>query len=177
MKINEREGLVMSKVSGSLENRKFNEVLGHNKGLGFSRDILGSLYDIYIERKGVLSDEVQGECRVYGDKSITITADSLKEDLRSGELTDIVKETLLHELCHAFLHESGLVDESDDERLVHWLSINIPKIMTVYESITQSIGNSNDTATSEDVAKEKHFSGYDPKDYLEFPRDFREREE
>jgi hypothetical protein len=39
-------------------------------------------------------------------------------------------KVLRHEITHAFLHESGMQDYCDDEVLVDWLGIMIPKIVS-----------------------------------------------
>ena len=55
------------------------------------------------------------------------------------------KQNLRHELIHAFLYESGLAYNSNgatnwamNEEMVDWIAIQMPKIMDVYESVSNS---------------------------------------
>ena len=38
------------------------------------------------------------------------------------------EEALRHELVHAFLFESGMTDWCDDEKLVEWIAMQLPKM-------------------------------------------------
>ena len=56
------------------------------------------------------------------------------------------KHVLRHELIHAFLFESGLDQNSNlceswaiNEEMVDWMAIQMPKIMNIYDSITNEV--------------------------------------
>ena len=62
----------------------------------------------------------------------------------NDEQKDIsAKETLRHEIVHAFLNESGLRSDSfqyklawaKNEEMVDWIAIQFPKILKVYEQL------------------------------------------
>ena len=70
----------------------------------------------------------------------------MKVNILGTEYTILIKkydeeETLRHEIVHAFLNESGLMDStfaydggwSKNEEMVDWLAIQIPKIHKVFE--------------------------------------------
>ena len=42
------------------------------------------------------------------------------------------REVMRHEIIHAFFSEAGLDDYSDNEQLVNWLAIQIPKMNDVF---------------------------------------------
>lgn len=48
------------------------------------------------------------------------------------------KETLRHELVHAFLHESGLADScswSKNEEMIDWIALQLPKMVKAMEGL------------------------------------------
>lgn len=102
-------------------------------------NVLGTEYRIeYVSQ----IDGRAGETDFY-TKIITI---SNQEDIPKGFITDNLKEmqksVLRHELIHAFLFESGLDMNSNshecwanNEEMVDWMAIQMPKIMKAYESV------------------------------------------
>lgn len=44
-------------------------------------------------------------------------------------------EVCRHEIIHAFLFESGLIDECSDEQLVNYLAMQIPKMLKVFQEL------------------------------------------
>ena len=112
-----------------------------------SVNILGTEYK--IEKHKVSEDEtlkgrnLSGYCNsiqkliVYAD----VTEDAyfgLDEDERAP----YVKETLRHEVIHAFFNESGLEDNSSNvehwavnEEMVDWFAIQSPKIFKVFQEL------------------------------------------
>lgn len=59
-------------------------------------------------------------------------------------LKEMEKETIRHELLHAFLNESGIADSSfasdcipwaKNEEMIDWFAIQSPKIMKAYKEI------------------------------------------
>lgn len=49
------------------------------------------------------------------------------------------KEVIRHELVHAFFHESGLEQYSDDEVLVAWIAQQFPKIDCAVKSVLEQL--------------------------------------
>lgn len=63
--------------------------------------------------------------------------------LSAEEQDSVTKQTLRHELIHAFLNESGLRDSANscdrswarNEEMVDWFAIQFPKILKAFESV------------------------------------------
>lgn len=104
-----------------------------------SANILGTEYKIvfvsYLKDRG-------GETDFY-TKTIKISEfeDAPELDLTSDK-RELQKHILRHELVHAFLFESGLNANSNgievwanNEEMVDWIAIQMPKIMAAYESV------------------------------------------
>ena len=74
-------------------------------------NILGSIYNIkYVKDQTFMYNEDHtGECD-YMNKEILISKSNDGEE--NNEVWQ--KETLLHELAHAFMHESGQADINDE---------------------------------------------------------------
>lgn len=85
-------------------------------------DVLGMEYDVRLikDKDPYMIDE---DCDGY--------CDFKKKEIRvlDGETSDT---TLLHEVIHAFLYESGIEHGTlwHTEECVTWLSLQIPKIVT-----------------------------------------------
>lgn len=68
-------------------------------------------------------------------KQIFITAP--KADEHTADVGSYYKKILRHEITHAFLTESGLIESSDwavNEEAVDWFSIQFPKLLQAFES-------------------------------------------
>ncbi len=104
-----------------------------------SANILGTEYKIVFV--STLKDR-GGETDFY-TKTIKISEfeDAPELDLTSDK-QELQKHILRHELVHAFLFESGLNANSNgieawanNEEMVDWIAIQMPKIMAVYEKV------------------------------------------
>lgn len=96
--------------------------------------------DSYLNEKGAI-----GYCD-YRDKQIAILDfenDERYKDESANSITQIKKETLLHEIIHAFYFESGLNDNalqfdgawSRNEEMIDWFAIQSSKIYKVFEQL------------------------------------------
>ena len=104
-----------------------------------SANILGTEYKIVFV--STLKDR-GGETDFY-TKTIKISEfeDAPELDLTSDK-QELQKHILRHELVHSFLFESGLNANSNgieawanNEEMVDWIAIQMPKIMAVYEKV------------------------------------------
>jgi hypothetical protein len=104
-------------------------------------NILGTMYAI---RTGVKREEDKnldgliGFCNHF-TKTISVV------DLAGDDMSDVVKqvtikETIRHEIIHAFIHESGLwacalpVNSwADNEEMVDWIALQFPKILNAVQ--------------------------------------------
>lgn len=107
--------------------------------------ILGTTYAI---RTGVQREEDKnldgliGFCNHY---TKTISVVDLNYDVDGNPISDVVKletvkDTLRHEIIHAFIHESGLwacavpVDSwADNEEMVDWIALQFPKLLNAMQ--------------------------------------------
>lgn len=102
-------------------------------------NILGQEYDLLMlsEKEFPKLDyaNANGLAELYS-KQLIINRDSAKEDEGTFDnLKGYVDKVIRHEIIHAYFHESGLQHYCDDERLVDWLAIQIPKIMATIEDV------------------------------------------
>lgn len=96
-------------------------------------NVLGTTYTMKIGKRKELdiADDHCGSCSNYGNKEINIVTDQFNEEGDEEANVALMKEVVVHELSHAFLYESGLVEYSSDEVLVNWLSVNAQKLMNL----------------------------------------------
>ena len=112
-------------------------------------NILGTEYTIVKRKKEednyLIEKQSIGYCD-FRDKNIVIldfeNDDRYKND-SANSLKGSKKETLRHEILHAFFFESGLNDSalelegawSRNEEMIDWFAIQSPKIYKVYEQL------------------------------------------
>lgn len=108
-------------------------------------NILGTEYTIEIVEpdEEMQKNDWVGLCVGY-DKIIRLVNFSKMDSFKNSSETEIVnamKETLRHEVVHAFFNESGLKDSANvydgpwckNEELVDWLAIQGPKIIQAWK--------------------------------------------
>ena len=107
-------------------------------------NILGTNYEIIF--KSIDEEPRLKENWGFTDfhtKEIYITDDIEKETENSCKnLIDFKNKVMRHEILHAFLYESGLRENSnsivawaENEEMIDWFAIQIPKIVKVYEEL------------------------------------------
>jgi hypothetical protein len=106
-------------------------------------NILGTEYEIiYGSRKDYPNlEQLSGYIDVTIKKIIVCDfAEDADDPFSKQNLDDFKKETVRHEIIHAFLYESGLAGNShattqwaEDEEMVDWMAIQFPKIAKVFE--------------------------------------------
>ena len=104
-------------------------------------NILGTDYEVVIqteEENPKLSD-ANGLCELYSHKIVIRDIEKIKEEPNCFEnIEDYQKKVVRHEVIHAFFAESGLRGNSDyaeNEELVDWIAIQIPKIVKVMTTL------------------------------------------
>lgn len=104
-------------------------------------NVLGTEYRIeYVSQ----IDGRAGETDFY-TKIITISnQEDIPKEFKTNDLEKMQEQVLRHEIIHAFLFESGLDMNSDphecwanNEEMVDWIAIQMPKIMKAYESVVK----------------------------------------
>ena len=100
-------------------------------------NILGSEYD-YIEESPDNDAELI-ECDGYVDpysKRIVVCNDYNENAYGAIRDFDAYKAKIKrHECIHAFLHESGMSEWQNDEKLVDFLAIQIPKMLKAFQEV------------------------------------------
>ena len=106
-------------------------------------NVLGSRYEIYYREKKE-DPELKG-LDGYTDftaRKIVICRQEREKASDEVSATFLEKETLRHELIHAFLHESGLSYCSlkaetwaANEEMVDWLALQMPKIVKAMKEV------------------------------------------
>lgn len=100
-------------------------------------NIMGTEYKILKGRDSYLqSIDADGVCESY-EKLISVRSEDILLDQSSTPeaKTKRYKEVMRHEIIHAFFHECGLDDYSNDEVLVNFLAIQFPKLKQLFEDI------------------------------------------
>lgn len=77
----------------------------------------------------------QGFCDEY-KKTILIETDYNENDPDSIRDYNALKSfTKRHEILHAYFAESGMLEYSEDEKLVSWIAWQFPKLLETFKSI------------------------------------------
>lgn len=97
--------------------------------------ILGTIYTIVFadkEKEEEMKGEAIGLCD-FSNKTIYLSKEGFDTNFTDPE--ELIKQTIRHEIFHAFLYESGLDSCSNNtenwatnEEMVDWFSIQSPKI-------------------------------------------------
>ncbi len=112
-------------------------------------NILGTNYSItlkrYDEDKTFERDNVAGYCYSFTKQIVVCDMSTYKgwENEPLEVIEQQQKETLRHEIVHAFFNESGLKSNTDsingpwarDEELVDWIAIQGPKIYKAWQDV------------------------------------------
>lgn len=108
-------------------------------------NILGTAYDIIISNDETMPAAFKGKDHQLGwidesTKTIYIQ-DGKMYDGDADTVDDydyIIKQTIRHELTHAFLFESGLAHSSDwatNEEIVDWIARQFPKMAATFDAL------------------------------------------
>lgn len=105
---------------------------------------LGTVYSVKIEDlpddKKSAGIETEGFCNKFSREIVVYCKSGEETGVREVPEARAVKETLRHEIIHAFLNESGLRDCSQEyngpwalnEEMVDWFAIQAPKIFEAF---------------------------------------------
>ena len=102
-------------------------------------NILGTDYEIVKQTReeNPKLKEASGLCEIYAQKIVLTDYDH--SDLSLFDNLEVYdKQTLRHEIIHAFFAESGLHSDSDyasNEELVDWIAIQFPKMLKVFQEV------------------------------------------
>lgn len=101
--------------------------------------ILGTEYVIVVhcldDPEFKFKDDSSGYCECFS-KELHIKDLTTDNDPRVFDrVEEFCLKVLRHEVIHAFMHESGAQEYCEDERLVNFLALQIPKISSIFEGI------------------------------------------
>lgn len=99
-------------------------------------NILGTEYTLHMRK--LQDDERLDQCDGYFEpysKEIVIETDFKDDPMKVSNLEEYQRKVKRHEITHAFLHESGLAENSEwgrDETLTDWIALQFPKMLKVF---------------------------------------------
>jgi len=99
-------------------------------------NILGTEYEILKvsenEYPKLSTMEANGLCEVFSKEIIIDSKMNPNSGKEFARFEEFEKKVLRHEIVHAFFHESGLVDYTNDEDLVNWIALQFPKMLKAF---------------------------------------------
>lgn len=107
----------------------------------FQREIFGAMYTFEIgTREDVgLDPKFSGDTDVYTKVvRVATDVDPLNED---GRQRVMMEKVMLHELCHAAMYETGLIEFFDSETMVEWLEVMLPKLNDLWGMLSERMGS------------------------------------
>lgn len=110
-------------------------------------NVLGTEYSVemcaYEEKPIFKKQSIDGYCDSVKKEIVVCDMQTFPgyEDETVGYCNDIEKQTLRHEIVHAFLNESGLQESglqysgswARNEEMVDWFALQFPKILKAFE--------------------------------------------
>ena len=112
-------------------------------------NVLGTDYTIEIHKTSedeiLKKNRLSGYCSEYG--KLIVIADMSEEDyypdMTEQEQKECYKETLRHEITHAFFNESGLSNSANEiesssaknEEMIDWIAIQSPKMFKIFKEL------------------------------------------
>ena len=102
-------------------------------------NILGTDYNWIETTKHPILENTDGACGTY-DKTIVIEVDLFPNSVPingniEGERQEKSRCIKRHEIIHAYFNESGVRAYGNDERLVDWLTVMLPKIFETFKEM------------------------------------------
>lgn len=108
-------------------------------------NILGQEYELVIATKKeypkLKSVDADGLAELYSKKLIINKSITEESELTMDNIYEYESKVIRHEIIHAYFHEAGLTDYCNDELLVDWLALQIPKIMNTIEEVEHGRNN------------------------------------
>lgn len=109
-------------------------------------DILGTTYKIIIKKisedEDLKNRRLSGRCNRFHHEIIVADMEETEYfgELTETEKTEYKKEVLRHEIVHAYLNESGLVNNAHvfglgwatNEEMVGWIALQFPKMIDTF---------------------------------------------
>jgi len=101
--------------------------------------ILGTTYGLYVDRSGTNPklENNDAYCEVWSKK--IVFSDYRQNCMTIESLPEYVSSVIMHEIIHAFFHESGLVNYGKDELLVDWIALKLFEMSTAYQKAEKSV--------------------------------------
>lgn len=104
--------------------------------------ILGQEYELRLlseeEFPKLVSAQASGLAELYNKQLIINKDDTIADKETFDNLKGYTDKVIRHEIIHAYFHEAGLTDYCNDEKLVDWLALQIPKIANTVSQVEKS---------------------------------------
>lgn len=101
-------------------------------------NILGTEYEIKklneMEYPKLKKANANGLAELYAKELIISTEIDDGSGTTYSKLEEFENKVVRHEIIHAFFHESGLDNYGENEELVNWLALQVPKMLDVFKS-------------------------------------------
>ena len=100
-------------------------------------NILGTYYEIIEQtsEENPKLDDANGICEIWS-KKIVLDADMIEPHKMLVEDPEQYKSKVLrHEIVHAFFAESGVLNYCNDEGLVDYLAVQLPKMVKAMNEV------------------------------------------
>lgn len=105
-------------------------------------NILGQEYDLLLVSEDnspkLKSMGASGIAELYDKKLLINKKDAMGDETTYDNLQGYMDKVVRHEIIHAFFFESGLVDYCNNEELVDYLAIQLPKIIEVFKQFEKN---------------------------------------
>lgn len=117
-------------------------MLNNQKGLiKMVVNILGQPYEIIFRNPGESDPKLENATGYIEPYSKKLVIDNFEPDSQTVEkVEDFKRKVLRHEIVHAFLHESGLRENSwgDNEEIVDWIALQGDKIFEAWNKAEEA---------------------------------------
>ncbi len=94
--------------------------------------ILGTDYEVQFSSAWddeLLNSNSSSGYTDYTIKLIKVCSDYAKDYMNLADLDIHTRNTIRHEIIHAFFYESGLSEICQNEEIVEWIALQMPKIL------------------------------------------------
>ena len=104
-------------------------------------NILGQEYDLLMlseeEFPKLVAAKASGLAELYSKQLIINKNHTIPDDETFDNLKAYTEKVIRHEIIHAYFHEAGLAKYCNDEQLVDWLALQVPKMIKTINQVTE----------------------------------------
>ncbi|NBI08238.1 hypothetical protein [Senegalia massiliensis] len=105
-------------------------------------NILGQEYEVLLlteeEYPKLKHLDANGIAELYNKQLIINKDGTVQNEVTFDNLKAFTSKVIRHEIVHAYFHESGLMDYCNDERLVDWIALQLPKMANTIDDFEKN---------------------------------------